>query len=94
MGRDTEDRLLDIIEYFIGMRTSAPQDPLRAPSEGFSQPSMRQAVVPLTEYSVPTDEEEQAQWEYQQGIITARELEDALRNSEFLNATIELDESQ
>lgn len=88
--RSTEDRLLDIVEYFIGMRTT--QDPTRAPQEGFSRPDPRSAPIPLVDFSVPTDEEEQAQWEYQQGIINARELEAALRESKFLNAEIEIED--
>ena len=86
-SRSTEDRLLDIIEFFIGMRT---QDPLRGPSEGFSQPPVRQAQIPIVDFSVPSDEEEQALWEHTQGLISARELEQALANSKFLNSEIEL----
>lgn len=87
MSKATEDRLLDIIEYFIGMN----QAPTRAPQEGFSQPEVRTpGVIPMMNYSTPTDEEEQAEWEYRQGLITQRELEKALANSDFINTEIEL----
>lgn len=88
--RTTEDRLLDIVEYFIGMRTNELQTPQRGPSEGFSRPDPRSAPVAIQDYSMPSDEEEQAQWEFQQGLINQRELEEALRNSDFLNSEIEL----
>lgn len=91
MSRETEARLLDIIEYFIGMRTAVTQTPPE--STGFQRPDPRSSV-PIVDFSIPTDEEEQAEWEYQQGIITARELEDALKQSQFLNAEIELEDSQ